>query len=141
MFLFKPYKELDHTADLRLEIRALTWKQLLQNAAIAFTDQLTNRDAVSEQSQQAVTIQAPSRDELLVACLKKMLLLFEINGFVTHRLQVQACSSTTLRAVAHGERFDPQRHPPKTEIKAVTYHQLEVKRVWWGWRARVIFDI
>jgi hypothetical protein len=31
-----------------------------------------------------------------------------------------------LNCRAKGERFDPQRHGPKQEIKAVTYHMLQV---------------
>jgi len=40
-----------------------------------------------------------------------------------------------------GERFDAARHPLKVQVKAVTYHGLEVARDEGGWRARVIFDI
>ncbi|GAI44052.1 unnamed protein product, partial [marine sediment metagenome] len=33
------------------------------------------------------------------------------------------------------------RHHLKREIKAVTYHGLEVKEVDRGWEAQIIFDI
>ncbi|MBW2625760.1 MAG: archease, partial [Deltaproteobacteria bacterium] len=37
--------------------------------------------------------------------------------------------------------FDAEIHTMKTEIKAVTYHQLEVVEDDQGWQAQVIFDI
>jgi len=37
--------------------------------------------------------------------------------------------------------LDLSRHTLKTEIKAVTYHGLEVKKTGQGWEAQVIFDI
>ena len=40
-----------------------------------------------------------------------------------------------------GERHDPGRHPHKLEIKAITYHGLQVTETAEGWRATVIFDI
>jgi SHS2 domain-containing protein len=40
-----------------------------------------------------------------------------------------------------GEIFDPSRHQFKTEIKAVTYHQVEIIDKGESWVARVIFDI
>ena len=46
-----------------------------------------------------------------------------------------------LEATAAGEPYDPERHPVKIAIKAVTYHQLAVEQTASGWRARVIFDI
>ena len=46
-----------------------------------------------------------------------------------------------LRGTVRGERYDPNRHELKTLIKAVTYHQLEVRSSKVGWTARVVFDI
>jgi SHS2 domain-containing protein len=46
-----------------------------------------------------------------------------------------------MKAVAHGESFDPSRHKYNLEIKAITYHQVSVKEEGGKWEARVIFDI
>jgi SHS2 domain-containing protein len=37
--------------------------------------------------------------------------------------------------------FDTALHPIKNEIKAVTYHQINVAHGAKGWEARVIFDV
>ena len=47
----------------------------------------------------------------------------------------------SLSGVVAGERFELSRHGLKTLLKAVTYHQLSVRRDRDGWVARVIFDI
>jgi hypothetical protein len=44
-------------------------------------------------------------------------------------------------APLRGEVFDPNRHMPRGEIKAVTYHQLAVEKLADEWRARIIFDV
>ena len=46
-----------------------------------------------------------------------------------------------LEAVAWGERFDPERHPEKTAIKAATYHHLEIVPRGDGWQATVMLDL
>jgi SHS2 domain-containing protein len=46
-----------------------------------------------------------------------------------------------LKALARGEIFDPSRHRFKTEIKGVTYHQVEVRQKDRGWEGRVVFDL
>ena len=50
-----------------------------------------------------------------------------------------------FRLTAHqwfqGEKLDFKRHRLKTEIKAVTYHQLKVQKVKDTWQAEVIFDV
>jgi SHS2 domain-containing protein len=46
-----------------------------------------------------------------------------------------------LQATVRGEPIDRERHQLAHEIKAVTYHQLEVKETDAGWQARFIVDI
>lgn len=141
MTFLKPYKELEHTADIRLEIRSLTWPGLLRNAVFALTDTMADISSIKKEGVHTLNLKAPSRDELFMACLKKIHLLFETKGFLTRQIKVVTCKKTTLKAFAFGEAFEPKRHTLKTEIKAITYHQLEVKWTWRGWRAWVIFDI
>jgi SHS2 domain-containing protein len=50
-------------------------------------------------------------------------------------------NATSLTAVAHGEKIDPQRHEINFEIKAITWHGLKVVQTPDGWMAEVIVDI
>jgi SHS2 domain-containing protein len=40
-----------------------------------------------------------------------------------------------------GEPFQEGVHVIKTEVKAVTYHRIEVRKENGGWRAQIIFDL
>jgi SHS2 domain-containing protein len=46
-----------------------------------------------------------------------------------------------LKAVAKGEPFQEGVHVIKTEVKAVTYHQIEVREEKGRWKAQVILDL
>ena len=46
-----------------------------------------------------------------------------------------------LRAVLKGEIFDPSRHVLKTEVKAATFHGIDVRRTPDAVEADVIFDL
>ena len=70
----------------------------------------------------------------------QLLYLLDTEGLVFGRFQVDL-RDLHLEAKAWGEPFDPEFHEMKTEIKAVTYHQLEVIQKDQDWQARVIFDI
>ncbi len=37
--------------------------------------------------------------------------------------------------------FDPDLHKIKNEIKAVTYHQIQVEKGPLGWESKIIFDV
>lgn len=141
MAFFKPYRELEHTADYRLEIRGCTWKQLLRNTVRAFGDTLSDIATIREKDVHAISCRADQRDELVVALLKKVHLLFETKDFLGRRLVITDCSPVHLTAEIWGETYDPERHPLKREVKAITYHALELKHTALGWRVRVVFDI
>jgi SHS2 domain-containing protein len=54
---------------------------------------------------------------------------------------VESVGEDGLRARVKGEPFQEGVHVIKTQVKAVTYHQIEVRQEKEGWRARVIFDL
>jgi SHS2 domain-containing protein len=64
----------------------------------------------------------------------------DTEGLIFGRFQVNL-KDLALEATAWGEVFDPEIHTMKTEIKAVTYHLLEVVEADQCWKAQVIFDI
>ena len=79
-------------------------------------------------------------ETLLVSWLQELLYLLDTEDLVFGRFQVKL-HGFSLEAIAWGDVFDPKIHTMKTEIKAVTYHQLEVAKSDQGWQAQVIFDI
>jgi Uncharacterized conserved protein len=46
-----------------------------------------------------------------------------------------------LTATARGEPIAPERHTVYTEIKAITFHGLDVHETDDGWAVQVIFDV
>jgi SHS2 domain-containing protein len=50
-------------------------------------------------------------------------------------------SEYALSAVVKFETFVPGHHLIKSELKAVTYHQISVEQEETKWKARIIFDV
>ena len=50
-------------------------------------------------------------------------------------------SDTAVSARVSTDRYQPEHHEILHEIKAVTYHQIEVSRTAEGWQAKVVFDV
>ena len=95
-----------------------------------------------EPSQQ-VRLEASGIDlkSLLVAWLYEILYQVEVEGWAFAGFRVSEMSDTNITGYGTGEQLDPERHGAKTEIKAPTYHMLEVGRQDGGWSAQVIFDL
>ena len=134
----------EHTADVGIEVRAATLEALFVDAAGGFCDAITEVSRIGAGEERTFEVDAAGLDLLLVAWLEELLFRFETTGVLYPRGEATVegkGDSWSLRARMHGERFDAGRHPLKVQVKAITYHALEVARDEQGWRARVIFDI
>jgi len=77
--------------------------------------------------------------------LEQLLLKFDLDGKVYSRFHVEKIEEPNenvhLVAKAEGGIFERGRHPAKVEIKAVTYHRMEVRKTDRGYVARFILDL
>jgi len=141
------YATFDHTADVGLEVRGRDLADVLATAARAVFDQmLADRpDEVAVRDTAEVQVDPALADdagEVLVAWLQELLYRFETEGLVPMEIDVAEASPGGVRARVSFGRFDPSRHGTRLEVKAVTYHGLEVGAAPDGtWRARVILDV
>jgi len=131
---------LDHTADAGIRARGDTLAELLAACAEGMFAILVERGETREELAAEITLEADDAEELVHAWLRELLFRFSAEGFLPHRFEIEA-NETRLRALCHGERFDPSRHPGGTEIKAVTYHGFQVTQTPEGWAAEVLFDV
>lgn len=133
--------ELDHTGDAGFDVEAPTLDVLFARAAWALFTVLTDLDAIDPRETHRLTIEAADREALLVRWLTELNYVHSTGGWLFGRFDVHLSDDRHLTATAHGERFDPERHPLYTEIKAVTFHGLRIEQHPEGWQARIIFDL
>ncbi|EQD72669.1 Archease, tRNA m5C methyltransferase chaperone, partial [mine drainage metagenome] len=83
---------------------------------------MTDLRTVRPIAERAVSASAADPPELVVAFLTALLQQFAEDGFVARRIAVRPLGTppTSLVAALSGETFDPDRHPARTEVKAVT---------------------
>ena len=132
---------LDHTADAGIVVSADSLEELFARAAWGMFSIITDVPTVRNQSVERVSVTATDRDGLLLAWLS------ELNFRHATRHQVFGCfkiielSEKKLIAEVSGEKIAPDRHTIYTEIKAVTFHGLQLEERDGGWRAQIIFDL
>jgi SHS2 domain-containing protein len=77
----------------------------------------------------------------MVNWLREVLYLWNGKELLVKKASILSLSETKLTATIECDSFNPDRHVIKTEIKAVTYHQIQVTSSPHGWEAKIIFDI
>jgi SHS2 domain-containing protein len=134
------FQFIDHTADVGIQVSAPSLEGLFETAGLAFTELVTSADSLDCRTERRFKLQEDDIEILLVSWLQELLYLLDTEGLIFGRFQVKLQDSS-LEAAAWGDVFDPDVHEMRTEIKAITYHQLEVVKSEDGWQAQVIFDI
>jgi SHS2 domain-containing protein len=137
----KAYHTFDHTADLGLAITGASGAELFANAALAVFDVITDLARVEPRETRRIVAEGDGPEDLLINFLREVLYLYNGERWLIKEIRMTRFGDTALEAEAKGEPLDSRKHEICKEIKAVTYHQAEVRKTPDGWAAKVIFDV
>jgi len=133
-----PYRYLDHTADLGLEVTSPTLTDLFIDTGRAiFETQVSG--PVPADREVDFKLAADSLEDLFLDWCRELLYNFSVRSFVPQSYEL-TFQDLTLKAKLRGGLFDPQKNKVKMEIKNPTYHKLKVEKLAHGYRATIILD-
>lgn len=132
------YRVLNHTADLMIESSGKTVEDCFSNMAYAMFDQIVDAGKVEKKITRAVETDGDDDESMLYSFLSELLYIHDCEGLVFSGFDVEI-DGNSVKCKAYGEPLDLEKHSPKAEIKAVTYHLLRVDRDVPS--ATVVFDV
>ena len=135
------YRLIDHTADFGIHVFGTNSKDLFANAAHALFDLITDIDALKGLEETDIQISGEDWPDLMVNWLRELLYLWSGKQVLVKKVHILSLTENELSANVMTGPYDPDRHAVKIEIKAVTYHQIQVSSGFSGWEARIIFDV
>jgi len=145
----RDFELLSHTADIKLRVYGATKKELFRHAVIGMFQSIHPKIVgCHEQNGRVICQNLPikrevhitSSDELalLVDFLSEALYLSDVHDEAHLDAEIHEMRDYALRATLLGA---PIQGFDGVEIKAVTYHDLEIKQVDGEWQADIVFDI
>lgn len=135
------YRHFGTTADVGVTSYGESLKEAFENQAAGMFSIMVDLRGVREKLSFDIEAQASDLEGLLIAWLDELLFVSETKRVFLKRFEVVSIVETKLRAKAYGEEINPARHVLKTDVKAVTYHMLEVRREPGCVTTRVVYDI
>ena len=123
------FRFLDHMTDAVIEATGSSLEEAFEYAALALTDTTVDLRSVRGTREAKINAKGTDLQELLFDWLDKVLLVILVDRIVLCKFKVRIRHSDNhyeLDATAYGEPMDLNRHGYKVEIKAVTYHEMEV---------------
>ncbi|NDL68024.1 archease [Anaerotalea alkaliphila] len=135
------YRYLEHTADVRMLVEGSELPSLF-SAALEGLNGILRKDSgtLPRQPEEEARVELEAVDEtaLLVDFLSEVLALSSIRRAVFFQVEFSTLDGRSLYATLHGKRVDGFDE----EVKAVTYHEAEVKLTGEGdYRTVIVFDI
>ena len=129
------------TADMGIGAEAPTVDGLYAEMGRALFSVMTDLSQIRPRVVRSLEVEATDPAGLLVAFLSELLFLRDSEDLALGEFSVQVTLQRPLRlqATVRGEPWDPARHPRHIEVKAITFHQVEIDLA--EPRARVIIDI
>ena len=135
----KHYELIEHTADVGIKAYGKNVSEAFENAARGMFDIITDNSKIESVGQYDIELDAQDLEQLLVDWLSELLFLNSAKNLVFGSFKVKI-EKNHLSAQVFGEEYSKSKHKMGVEIKAVTYHMLEVgdKEPYY---AQVLFDI
>ncbi|KPJ71684.1 hypothetical protein AMJ50_00925 [Parcubacteria bacterium DG_74_3] len=134
----KKYEILEHTADLKMRAFGRTKEELFLNMLLGMTNSLRAEIKKQKSKIKKIKIKSLNLSNLLVDFLSEALYLTQINREIYNKIKFKKFTDIKLEVELIGQKVERFSE----DIKAVTYHDLDVRQRKDGtWEATVLFDI
>ena len=121
-------KIFEHTADAGIRVESNTLSEAFLEVSLAFTEVITGGKLPENKVVFNIDLEASALDSLLVSYLSHLIYLFDTENFLVSsaKLKVGTNSLKALTGELFGDFYDEKKHGYGVEIKAISYHMLEI---------------
>ncbi len=143
----KKFKFLENsvTAELAFEAYGKDLNEVFTNAALATMETMVHLTAVLPKISKPIKLQNKELKSLLIDFLNELIYYKDAEQIFLSKFDIDVKQKPDgvwlLSAKIHGEPMDRKRHLLRADVKAATYHMLELKKEKAGWTARVVLDV
>lgn len=124
----KKYEYFEATADIGLRAYGKNLNEAFENASIAMFNIITDTSDVEPKSEITFDITSEDKVSLLYDYLEELLFHHEVDFMLFSEFHVDIDENLHLKATVKGEEINWDKHERKTEIKAITFHKMEVRQ-------------
>jgi len=131
------FLEIDHTADWAIRVRGATLPELFASAATGMYSLVADLPTVEPTVERIIKVKGVDAEALLVNWLNELIYHTEMDGEVFCEFHVDSFDLTRLSATVRAGRGIEL----KKQIKAVTFHNLQIVSTVDGYEVTIVFDV
>ena len=121
------YKNLEHSTDALIEVRASNLTEAFEVAGKSVIQTIMDDSKIDEKIQKNIVVKGKNLHYLLYNWIEELIILTITDGFATKRFSIVVEKEPFLiKAELFGGEIDIKKHGFKVEIKSPTFHEMEI---------------
>ena len=123
-------EELPHTADVKYHVEGDNLNEAFELCGYCYGLTVTNLKKIEYIENVEFELNSEDLEGLLYDFMTELIFLFDTKGLIVSQftnIQIRKKNSGfSIHVMGKGQKFDPSIHERKTEIKAMTYSEMEI---------------
>ena len=132
------YEVIDHTADLMIKGYGENLEECYENLAYGMFDQTVDLRDVEPVETRVVEVTGMDDEDALYSMLSELLFIEDYENIICKEFDV-TIDGLNIRCTAKGEPLDREKMHIRGEIKAVTFHMMDIDKATPS--VTVLFDV
>ena len=124
----KNFEYFDVTADIGFKSYGKNLNEAFENAGLAIFNIISDTEDIKPTDEISFEITSEDEVSLLYDYLEELLFYHEVEFMLFSEFHVEIDENLHLKAIIKGEPINWDKHERKTEIKAITFHKMHVKK-------------
>ncbi len=135
------YQFEEHTADVKFIVDGKTIEEIFLDSFLALKKSISGEIEIIERIEKKISIRGDNLENLLYLFLEEFLVLLDSENFLPTRISKIKIDieNYKLEAVVIGDKADKYKF--SNSVKAVTYSQMEIKKMGEDFKAIVVLDV
>ncbi|MGQ0771536.1 MAG: archease [Nitrososphaerota archaeon] len=124
------YRYLEHATDALIEVKASSLEEAFVLATRSVVETILDMNSVEMKKTRQLRVTGKDLNYLLYNWLEEIIILTITDGFAVKsvKVKIEKNSEYAILANLEGEDIDIKKHHFKVEIKAPTFHLMEIKQ-------------
>ncbi len=138
------YKYFETTADIGIEVSSKTINDAFINSALASMDLITDIEKIRPKITKKIHIVSEDEYGLLYDWITELLILLDSDDFIASQYNVnieEKESTFIMDATITGDTYNTDIYNYKTEVKAITYHNMQINKSNDNYNIKFIVDL
>lgn len=125
------FKYFDTTADIGIEVTSKNLTEAFKNSATATLNLITDIKKIETKITKKINLTSEDEYGLLYDWITELLILLDSENFMASQYNItitQNNNEYTIQGKIMGDTYNTNKYNYKTEVKAITYHEMNIEQ-------------